>query len=58
MENKSLGQIAFEAYCGSVGNKTYDNKPIPKWGDLPEQIKQAWEDAAKAVEIEVILWNT
>ena len=64
MNDKSFGQFAFEAYCKSVDNKSYDNKPIPKWEDLPEHIKQAWEDAAKAVEMEVIfeievtLWNT
>lgn len=55
----NYGQIAFEAYCDSVGNKTYDNKPIPKWEDLTEQIKQAWNNAAneaiKAYAVEYVL---
>lgn len=51
------GQIAFDAYCESVNFVTYDNKPIPKWDSLSAQVKQAWEDAARAVEIEVLLWN-
>ena len=58
MNDISFGQIAFEAYCESINFVTYDNKPIPKWEALSAQIKQAWEDAARAVEIEVILWNT
>lgn len=53
------GQIAFEAYCASVDNKTYDAKPIPKWEDLKEEIKQAWNKAAneaiKAYAIEYVL---
>ena len=52
------GQIAFETYCESVNFVTYDNKPIPKWDSLSVQVKQAWENVAKAVEVEVIKWNS
>lgn len=44
----NYGEIAFNAYCATVQNKTYDNKPIPDWDDLKEEIKQAWCNAANA----------
>lgn len=56
MDDKSLGQIAFEAYCESVGGVTYDNKPIPQWAELSERIKAAWEAGANAVKDEVSYW--
>ena len=52
------GQIAFDAYFKSVNFVSYDIKPIAKWESLSAQIRKAWEEAAKAVEIEVLLWNT
>jgi hypothetical protein len=43
---KSLGQIAYEAYCASLSHCQ-----MPDWYDevtLPV-VRQAWEDAAQAV---------
>lgn len=44
-----LGRIAFEAYSKSVGGKTYDNKPIPAWDDLTDQVRAGWTTAAAEV---------
>ena len=53
-DEKSPGQIGFEAYNESKGGLTYDGKPIPPWASLEgatgEAVKQAWESAAIAVE--------
>ena len=42
---KTFGQIAFEAYSESVGGKTWDGKEIPPYEDLPDPIKTAWGDS-------------
>jgi hypothetical protein len=34
--NKTLGQIAYEAYCEFIGWK-------PEWEDQPEVLQIAWE---------------
>lgn len=47
--NISLGQIAFEAYSKAKRGKTYDDKPIPHWDDLNEDVREAWGAAAQAV---------
>lgn len=46
--NKTLGRIAFEAYAKSKQGVTYDNKPIPEWGNLGSDVQIAWEAAAWA----------
>lgn len=43
-----LGRIAFEAYVSAVNGVTYDNKPIPKWDDLPDHVKKGWGAAGLA----------
>lgn len=40
--NKSLGQIAFEAWC-------IDRGFLDLWGDMPHSTQAAWEAAAQAV---------
>lgn len=52
MNDKSYGQIGYEAYAKSTGGKTYDGRDMPKWEALPEPIKEAWEDAADAIREE------
>lgn len=47
--NISLGQIAFEAYSKAKQGKTYDDKPIPHWNDVSEDVRKAWDAAAQAV---------
>jgi hypothetical protein len=56
MENKTLGQIAFETYSNKALGKTYDDKPIPTWGKLTkgQEARDIWEAVAKAVENEVL----
>ena len=54
---KTLGQIAFEAYNESKGGLTYDGKPIPPWHELSGDraaVHRAWEVAAvAAVEADI-----
>lgn len=50
--DKSLGQVAFEAYCTAVGGKTFDGKPIPGWDELHGdrlKVQGGWEAAAQAI---------
>ncbi len=42
-----LAQIAYLAYAKSVGGKNYD---MPTWDALPERVREAWREAARAVE--------
>lgn len=51
MSPETLGNIAFQAYCASVGNVTHDGKPIPKWDNLTTEVRTAWEVSADAVGI-------
>ncbi len=55
--DKSLGQIAFEAYVEAAGGKTYDAKPIPTWENLTDVVRDGWETAVIAAwgELEIPL---
>lgn len=51
---KSLGQIAYDAYCKSRNWKAFNGDPLPKWKDMKKDPKRAdlipsWEAAGKAV---------
>lgn len=46
---KTNGEINFDAYVQAVGGSTYDDKPIPKWEDLPEKVRGGWNAGAAAV---------
>src|ERR1044071_796005 len=51
MSEKTMGQVAFEAYCEAVGGVAYDGKPIPGWWELSGETKTVqggWEAAAMA----------
>lgn len=37
-----LAKMGYEAYGSYTNFKTYDDKPMPKWDDLPLRIKNAW----------------
>lgn len=57
MSEKTLGQVAFEAYNESKGGLTYDGKPIPPWDELSGDraaVHSAWEVAARAAADEMI----
>ena len=44
-----LGEIGFRAYGDSVKWKNYLGHPMPRWRNLPENIRIAWDSAAYAV---------
>jgi hypothetical protein len=46
--DKSLGQIAFEAYGDNREWKDWRGQPMPQWGDVREEIRVAWQVAAEA----------
>lgn len=48
-----MGQIAFEAYNESRGGVNHLGNTTPDWVDLPEEIRDAWEEAAIAVREEL-----
>ena len=45
-EQKTAGQVAYEAYWKSVSNATTDQV----WSDLGSESQYAWEASAKAVQ--------
>lgn len=48
--NKSAAQTAYEAYATfSDWKSLISGAPLPEWGDLPNEVKMAWEAAAEAV---------
>jgi hypothetical protein len=47
---RSLGQIAYEAYCASTGGKSLiSGDQLPGWDGLKPEIRTAWEAAGEAV---------
>lgn len=64
------GQIGYEAYALFTGGKTFDNRDMPQWKDLPDRIQAAWEAAGIAIlmrnsdlrdrknRVQNILWAT
>lgn len=46
---KNLASDAYEAYGDNRGWKTYDDKPMPQWEELPKEIQTAWEVAESKI---------
>lgn len=47
---KTIGQVAYEAYCESTGWKSLiSGAQLPQWIDLNKTIQDAWEHAGMAV---------
>lgn len=47
---KSMGCVAYEAYCNHTGWKSLvSGADLPQWGALSPEIRTAWEAAANAV---------
>ena len=46
---KTLGQIAYEAYCVCINNLSVTGVVLPKWDGQSDSLKSAWCSAAKAV---------
>ena len=50
MSGEKGGQIAYEAYCASSGNKSLiSGAELPEWKELKREIQAAWICAALAV---------
>lgn len=49
MDGKKLAQIGYEGYGDNRAWKTYDDRPMPQWEELPESIQDAWVAAFRAV---------
>lgn len=47
--NKTLGQIAFEAYGDNREWRDWRGNAMPQWSEIREDIQEAWEVAAQAV---------
>ncbi len=57
--NKSLGQIAYEAYCATTEWKSaISGAPLPPWEMQKEPVMAAWEAAAEAVRIACMYKST
>lgn len=48
----ALGNLAYRAWCASMGNRV-DGEPLAHWDDLLPCIRKAWADAAAAVSAAV-----
>lgn len=49
-----FAQSAYAAYGAATGHRTYDDRPMPAWEDLGEQIQAAWVCAAGAVSLDTL----
>lgn len=50
MENKSLGEVGYEAYRQSSGGKSLiSGQDIPSFENLKPEIQKAWQAAGEAV---------
>jgi hypothetical protein len=53
--HKPLGQIAYEAYCASVGWKSAaTGTALPQWDKLPAVMMTGWSQAAGAVKMAIL----
>jgi hypothetical protein len=44
----AFGRVGYEAYAKHTGGKTYDGRDMPKWQELPGNIRDAWNEAGFA----------
>lgn len=51
MINEPLAKQAYKAYGRTVDFKNVRGEPMPEWADLPDTIKQAWDQAATEVSL-------
>lgn len=54
MAQRSLEQIAYEAYAAHQGWNNAQGMPLAPWDDLREDIKQAWHAVVIAVNTALI----
>lgn len=48
-EQLADAEAAFNAYTEHAGGKTHDDKPIPAWADLGDDVRGHWVAGAAAV---------
>lgn len=53
MSTRSLGEIAYNAYCQSRSWVSVRGEKLPPFRDQCMELRKAWEDAARAVASEV-----
>ncbi len=46
---KETAHVAYDAYGDYVEWKNHLGNPMPKWGELPEKIQNAWRAACAAI---------
>ena len=51
---RDIAQKAYKRYGEHVNWKNYQGLPMPKWGNLPIKIQEAWEEAVMAGHTEVM----
>ncbi len=42
MNIKAFAEKLYQRYTEQTGNKTFDGRECPGWGDLPIGVQQAW----------------
>ena len=50
VDNKSDGELAYDAYGRTVDYKNYQGLSMPAWKDLTPIIRQGWENAAREMQ--------
>lgn len=53
-KTSAFGRASFEAYNVARGGRTYDDKPIPGWDEIPQGIRDGWAAAVEAAHAEVL----
>jgi hypothetical protein len=48
-DDEAMGSVGYCAYAKETGGKTFDGREMPKWEDLPPNIKAAWAAAAREI---------
>jgi hypothetical protein len=48
-EHERWAKIGYDAYGEAADWKNYQGKPMPKWEELPENIRRYWRVAAAAI---------
>lgn len=46
---RELGHIGYDAYGDVADWKAWNGKPMPKWDELPEDIRVKWTASAVAI---------
>lgn len=46
---ESIGRVGYESYAAFTNWKTFDDRKMPEWFDLPMRVRAAWEHASREV---------